>query len=120
MAAARRNVDALRGSLNVAKANLANPEIHSAQSAGILKQIAQQKAQIASANADEARARAQLVEAQENRGDLTVLAPFSGTIVTRTAEPGEVVQAGTAIVTLLDLSKVYLRGFVPEGRDRQG
>ena len=31
------------------------------------------------------------------------------------AEPGEVVQAGTALVTLLDLHKVYLRGFVPEG-----
>jgi HlyD family secretion protein len=26
-----------------------------------------------------------------------------------------VVQAGTTIVTLLDLSKVYLRGFIPEG-----
>ena len=36
--------------------------------------------------------------------------------MTRAAEPGEVVQAGTAIVTLLDLSKVYLRGFVPEGQ----
>ena len=46
---------------------------------------------------------------------MTVLAPFSGTVLTRAAEPGEVVQAGTAIITLLDLSKVYLRGFVPEG-----
>jgi HlyD family secretion protein len=36
-------------------------------------------------------------------------------VVTRAAEPGEVVTAGTAIVTLLDLTKVYLRGFVPEG-----
>ena len=48
--------------------------------------------------------------------DLTVIAPFDGTIVTRTAEPGEVIQAGTPIVTMLDLSKVYLRGFVPEGQ----
>ena len=44
-----------------------------------------------------------------------MLAPFDGTVMTRAAEPGEVVPAGTAIVTLLDLSKVYLRGFVPEG-----
>ena len=36
--------------------------------------------------------------------------------MTRAAEPGEVVTAGTAIVTLLDMSKVYLRGFVPEGQ----
>ncbi len=42
-------------------------------------------------------------------------APFDGTVLTRAAEPGEVVTAGTAIVTLLDLSKVYLRGFIPEG-----
>jgi HlyD family secretion protein len=27
----------------------------------------------------------------------------------------KVVTAGTAVVTLLDLNKVYLRGFVPEG-----
>jgi len=39
----------------------------------------------------------------------------AGTVVTRAAEPGEVVTAGTAVVTLLDLNKVYLRGFVPEG-----
>jgi HlyD family secretion protein len=116
VAAARRTVEASRGSLNVAKANLANPEIRSSQSASIRKQIAQQQAQIASAAADSARSRAQLLEAQENLKDLTVRAPFDGTIVTRTAEPGEEVQAGTAVVTLLDLSKVYLRGFVPEGQ----
>jgi len=44
-----------------------------------------------------------------------VKAPFSGTVVTRAAEPGEVVTAGTAVVTLLDLTKVYLRGFCSEG-----
>src|SRR5262249_30240479 len=42
--------------------------------------------------------------------------PFAGTIVTRAAEPGEVVMAGTTIVTLVDLSRVYLRGFIPEGQ----
>ncbi len=45
-----------------------------------------------------------------------VRAPFDGTIVTRSAEPGEVVNPGTAVVTLVDLSRVYLRGFVPEGQ----
>ena len=60
--------------------------------------------------------RAQLMEAQANRSDLTIRAPFAGTIVTRSAEPGEVVGVGTAIVTLVDLSRVYLRGFVPGGR----
>ena len=36
-------------------------------------------------------------------------------MATRTAEPGEVVMAGTPIITLIDLGRVYLRGFVPEG-----
>lgn len=116
VAAARRRLEAAQGSLNVARANLSNPAIRNAQAAGIRKQIAQQQAAIASSAADEARARAALVEAQENRRDLIVTAPFDGTVVTRTAEPGEVVQAGTPVVTLLDLSKVYLRGFVPEGQ----
>lgn len=84
--------------------------------AAVQMQIAQQHAEIASANATTQQARAQLNEAQANRQDLIVKAPFSGTVATRTAEPGEVVTAGTAIVTLVDLNLVYLRGFVPEGQ----
>jgi HlyD family secretion protein len=71
---------------------------------------------VSSASAQTEQARAQLAEAQANRDDLTIRAPFAGTIVTRSAEPGEVVGGGTAVVTLVDLSRVYLRGFVPEGR----
>jgi HlyD family secretion protein len=99
----------------MAQANLANPSIRESQVVGVEKQIAEQQAQIASVTAAMEQARAQLAEAEANRQDLTVRAPFDGTVMTRAAEPGEVVQAGTAIVTLLDLSKVYLRGFVPEG-----
>ena len=116
VAAAERRVEAAKGAVTTARSMLDNPSIRTAQSAGIRKQMAQQTAEIASAAADEVRARAQLVEAQANRRDLVVTAPFDGTILTRTAEPGEVVTAGTPIVTLLDLHKVYLRGFVPEGQ----
>ena len=115
VAAARRRVESARGALLVAKASLTNPGIRASQAGANRKQIAQQEKEIASANAKIQQARAQLAEAQANRQDLKITAPFSGTIVTRAAEPGEVVAAGTAIVTLLDLNKVYLRGFVPEG-----
>src|SRR5258708_4684680 len=116
VAAAKRRIEATKGALTTAKANVANAAIRGAQSAAIRKQIAQQQAEIASATANAALARAELVEARANLQDLTVTAPFTGTVLTRTAEPGEVIQAGTAIVTLLDLTKVYLRGFIPEGR----
>ena len=111
-----RRLEAARGSLTTAQANLSNPGIRSFQADAVRKQIDQQRAEIASANAAAQQARFQLAEAEDNRRDLIVTAPFDGTVMTRAAEPGEVVQAGTAIVTLLDLSKVYLRGFVPEGQ----
>lgn len=113
--AARRRVDSARGALQVARASLANPGIRASQAGANRKQIAQQQKEVASAGAKIEQARAQLAEAQANRQDLNIVAPFDGTITTRAAEPGEVVAAGTAIVTLLDLSKVYLRGFIPEG-----
>jgi HlyD family secretion protein len=115
VAAAKRRVESARGALLIARATLTNPGIRASQAGANRKQIAQQQKEVASANAKIEQARAQLSEAQANRKDLEITAPFSGTVATRTAEPGEVVAAGTAIVTLLDLSKVYLRGFVPEG-----
>jgi HlyD family secretion protein len=116
VAAAKRRVEAASGALTTAKANLSNTNIREAQTAGVRKQIAQQEAEIASATASAAQAKAELTEAQANLQDLTVRAPFTGTVMTRTAEPGEVIQAGTPIITLLDLSKIYLRGFIPEGK----
>jgi HlyD family secretion protein len=116
VAASKRRVEASRGALAMAEATLSNPDIHSMQAAVLRRQIAQQEADIASAVADEQHARAALLEAKANRNDLLVTAPFDGTVVTRTAEPGEVLTAGTPIVTLLDLHKVYLRGYIPEGQ----
>ncbi len=116
VAAAERQVEAARGALVTAQANLANPPIRSAATAQVEKQIMQQQAMIASATAQVAQARAQLAEAEANRQDLIIRAPFAGTVITRAAEPGEVVPAGTAIVTLLNLDQVYLRGFIPEGQ----
>jgi HlyD family secretion protein len=116
VAASKRKVEAARGALATAEATLSNPDIRTLQAAMVHRQIAQQESDIASAVADEQHARAELQEAQANRKDLTVTAPFDGTVVTRTAEPGEVLTAGTPIVTLLDLHKVYLRGYIPEGQ----
>jgi HlyD family secretion protein len=116
VAAARRQVEAARGSLTAARASLVNPAIRSSQVAAVEGQILQARAEIAAAQADAERARAQLDEARANRRDLNIVAPFTGTVATRTAEPGEVVVAGTPVVTLVNLTQVYLRAFVPEGQ----
>lgn len=54
-------------------------------------------------------------EAEASRADLSVRAPFEGTVATRAAEPGEVLAPGTPIVTIVNLGDVYMRGFIPEG-----
>jgi HlyD family secretion protein len=116
VAAAKRRLESARAALVTARANLDNPAIRAQQEAVVRKQMAQQEADIGAAVATANEARASLAEAKANRQDLNVIAPFAGTVITRSAEPGEVVTAGTPIVTLLDLTKVYLRGFVPEGQ----
>ena len=116
VAASRRQVEAARGSLTAARANLVNPAIRSSQVAAVQGQILQAQADIVAAQAEAERARAQLEEARANRKDLRVVAPFAGTVATRSAEPGEVVMAGTPVITLVNLSEVYLRAFVPEGQ----
>jgi HlyD family secretion protein len=116
VSATSRRVEAARGALTTAQANLDNPGIRAEQVSMTRRQIIEQQSEFASARASIEQARGQLLEAQANRKDLIVRAPFTGVIVTRAAEPGEVVIAGTALVTMLDLHKVYLRGFVPEGQ----
>jgi HlyD family secretion protein len=115
VAAAERRVEAARGTLAAAKAQLDNPAIRAAAAAAIEQQIHQAQSSVSSAQAEANRARARLQEAQANRRDLQITAPFDGVVATRSAEPGEVVSPGTAIVTLINFNEVYLRGFIAEG-----
>ena len=83
-----------------------------------------------SAEQDIAVARANIRNASENLelakimlGYTTLRAPFSGVILTRQTELGEVMQPGTPVVTLADLDHVWLRAYVAEtdlGRIRWG
>lgn len=113
--ASRKQVDVARAALTSARATLANPAIRSTEGARVRQQILQAQSDIAAAQAERERAQAQLSEAQANRQDLQIVAPMDGTVATRSAEPGEVVAPGTPVLTIVDLSNVYLRGFVPEG-----
>jgi len=80
-----------------------------------LKQAQAQLEQIAASKANLASSRAELRRFQANVSDLTITAPIAGTILTRSAEPGRVIAAGQTILTMVDLNKLYLRGFIPEG-----
>jgi HlyD family secretion protein len=113
--AARKQVEAARAARMIAQANLSNVAMRSSNSTAIRQQIIQAETDVVAAEAEVQKARARLKEVEADRNDLQILAPFDGTVATRTAEPGEVIAAGTPVITLVDLSTVYLRGFIPEG-----
>jgi HlyD family secretion protein len=113
--ASRKQVAAAQASLQKAKAQLDNPRIKAADRLTLLREVDEVKAQIASAQADIDADLAALRKMEADLSDLTIRAPIDATILTRSAEPGRVIQPGQTLFTMVDLTKLYLRGFVPEG-----
>jgi HlyD family secretion protein len=111
----KRRVAAAEASLAQARTQLQNPKIKEADRKTLERQVDEVKAQIAAAEAEVAAGQAEVRYAKANLEDLTIVAPIAGTILTRAAEPGRVIAAGQTVLTMVDLSKLYLRGFVPEG-----
>jgi HlyD family secretion protein len=71
------------------------------------------KAGIADAEAAKEAAEAQVRLIQVNIDDMTLTAPVSGRVEYRLVQPGEVVGAGGRLVTLLDVSDVFMTVFLP-------
>jgi HlyD family secretion protein len=86
-----------------------------------MERSAQQDIEVAKANIRSASENLELAKIM--LGYTTLHAPFSGVILTRQTELGEVMQPGTPVVTLADLDHVWLRAYVAEtdlGRIRWG
>jgi HlyD family secretion protein len=120
--ASRASVEASRKQIALAEANvvraraqLQNIPIQASNRVTLERQVDELKAQIASAKANVEAEQAALRKIEADLNDLTIYAPIAGTILTRSAEPGKVIQPGQTIFTMVDLTKLYLRGFVPEG-----
>ena len=80
-------------------------------------------ARIEECKARMAESEAMLAEAQSMLDDLTIIAPSSGTIVSRFVDQGEVVAGGSPLFDLVNLDRLYLQVYVPEpqiGRLRLG
>ena len=67
---------------------------------------------ITAARAEVANARAALDAALQTAADLVLLAPVSGTVMVRNAEPGEVLGAGMTALTLGETARPYVRIYV--------
>jgi membrane fusion protein YbhG len=68
---------------------------------------------------DQARARLEqtrqaLAVAETQSGYATLTAPLPGVVLSKNVEPGEMVAAGTPVITIGDLEKVWVRAYVNE------
>ncbi len=72
------------------------------------------KSTVQSTRADLDNAVEQLKQAEVRLGYTKVYAPVTGTVSVRAAREGEVVSAGQAIVTIVDLSDTWVRAAIPE------
>ena len=97
---ARQNVAAAEASLKVAKANTIQAQAD-AQAVGATHSQMQ-------------NAQALLNQAQVQLGYAQIVAPISGKINVRAARQGEVVAAGTPIVTITDLTQTWVYAPLPE------
>ena len=84
------------------------------QLAKLLRGNRQEEIRIAQAQADQARAR--LAQMEKAVTDCTVSAPLDGVVTVKSAEEGEVVPAGAALVSIARLDEVWLAIYVPETR----
>lgn len=75
--------------------------------------LAMAQAQVADADALIEVSGASLRQLEVALDDLTIRAPTRGRVLYRLREPGEVVAAGASIVTLLDLSDVWMNVYLP-------
>jgi multidrug resistance efflux pump len=97
---ARHNVAASAAALKVAQANTAQAQ-------------AQTKA-VAASHSEMKNAQALLSQAKVQLGYAQIVAPISGKVNVRAARQGEVVAAGTPIVTLTDLTQTWIYAPLPE------
>ena len=112
--AGRKQVAAAEAALLVARSQLDNPRIKEAERLTLQSQVVELRAEISAAQADVQADQSELRQIDADLTDLKIVAPIAGTILTRAAEPGRVIAAGQTILTMVDLNKLYLRGFVPE------
>lgn len=105
--AQQASVQALKDQVRAAQADLDSALARTNQAGAAQSTVASTQAQLANAAA-------QLKEAEVRLGYTKIYAPVTGTVLVRAAREGEVLIAGQAIVTVVDLSDTWVRAAIPE------
>jgi HlyD family secretion protein len=107
LSAAEAAVNTARGNLTAAEAQLRQAKAHE-----LLTAVSQRT--VHETRAAEANARALAEQAQVEEGYAHIVAPVGGVVNEWAAREGEVVAAGTPIVTIMDLQQTWVYAPLPE------
>ena len=110
---ARASLTSARNNADIAQRDLARSQKLLAAGAIAEREIEQTRRSSVAATAALADARARLSMAQKQVGNTTVTAPISGVVSDRQASPGDVLQPGAAMFTVVDPSSMRLEASVP-------
>jgi len=112
--AAREQVVQSEQALQLAEASRVTVTLRKKEVETAMGQLAEARSVVEATQARLQTAAASLKLAQANLDDTRVLAPFSGTVLKKLVELGEVVSAGTPLITLVDLSRLHAKVYVAE------
>jgi HlyD family secretion protein len=77
-------------------------------------EIRRREQEIPARQAEIARLQAQLGLIREQLDDTVATSPIDGVVLVKSADPGEITAPGTTILTLGDIERPWLRGYIPE------
>jgi HlyD family secretion protein len=101
----------------------ARAEVRAARERLALVEAGPRSGQVETARAQLAQAQAALVQSRTRLADTRLDAPMDGVVLRKNLEPGATASPGSAIVTLVDPSDLWLRAYIAEtdlGRVRIG
>jgi HlyD family secretion protein len=81
-----------------------------------LKEIEIQREALLAAKARERELQAQLEAAKIQLGRAEIRSPLAGVVLTKNVESGEVVSAGTPVVTIANIDDLWMNIYIPENR----
>lgn len=124
----KNDVDQARADLAVAEANLKQAENNAVRSRELFAKSLVSEQERDAANLEFVRAQAQLVKAkaslsssEERLADTRIVAPISGTLLTKNVELGQIISSGTSnvsggtlLASIADMQEVYVETSVDE------
>ncbi len=100
--------------IQLARAGLDKARAGLRQAEALRLEVKRRQQEIDARRADVERARSQLALVESQLQDATAVTPIDGVVLAKLAEPGEVLAAGTAVVTLGDMERPWLRAYITE------